>query len=120
MLALHEALYTTLLILSSGLTLWAFFFLITGQPVSGAFHSTYVLAVGTSVAQAVVGLTLYLTDHRPGENFHYLYGVSLMVFTGAGYAFATRGDNRREPIIFAVASLAAVGIITRAYVTGHH
>lgn len=119
MLTIHEALYTTLLVLSLGLTAWALFFIATGQAVTGAFRSTYVLTVGASVAQAVVGLILYIDNYRPGQNYHYLYGISLIVFTGAGYAFATRGGGRREALIFGIASAAAFGLILRAVVTAH-
>ena len=119
MLEIHSALYTTLLILSGGLALWALFLMATGRPVDGAFRSTYVLTIGVSVAQAVVGLLLYLDDSRPANSFHYLYGISLMVFTGAGYIFATRGDSRREPLILGIAAAAAVGLIWRAWLTAH-
>lgn len=119
MLALHDSLYTTLLLLCLGLTVWALFFIGTGRAVDGAFRSTYLLTLAASVGQAVVGIVLYLNDHRPGENFHYLYGVSLMVFTGAGYLFATRSDGRREPLVFGIASAAAVGLILRAAATAH-
>jgi hypothetical protein len=106
-------------LLSGGLTLWALFFIGGGKPVDGAFRSTYILTIATSVAQAAVGLFLVLDGHRPGSTFHFLYGVSLMVFTGAGYAFATRGDARREGLVFGIASAAAFGLILRAAATAH-
>jgi len=118
-LEIHSALYTTLLILSGGLALWALFLMGTGRPVDGAYRSTYVLTIAVSVAQAVVGLLLYFDDYRPANSFHYLYGVSLMVFTGAGYVFATRGSSNREPLILGIASAAAVGLIWRAWLTAH-
>lgn len=119
MLEIHSALYTTLLILSGGLALWALFLMGTGRPVDGAFRSTYVLTIGVSIAQAVVGLILFLDDSRPASSFHYLYGISLMVFTGAGYAFASRGSTSREPLVLGIASAAAVGLIWRAWITAH-
>jgi hypothetical protein len=118
-LEIHSALYTTLLILSGGLAIWALFLMATGRPVDGAYRSTYILTIGTSVAQAVVGLILYLDSHRPADSFHYLYGISLMVFTGAGYVFATRGSSQREPLVLGIASAAAVGLIWRAWLTAH-
>jgi hypothetical protein len=118
-LEIHSALYTTLLILSSGLALWALFLMATGRPIDGAYRSTYVLTIGVSVAQAVVGLLLFLEDYRPANSFHYLYGISLMVFTGAGYVFATRGSSNREPLIFGIAAASAVGLIWRAWLTAH-
>lgn len=119
MLAIHEALYTTLMLLALGLTVWALFFIATGRAVDGAFRSTYVLTVGASVIQALVGLLMYLDGFRPGQSFHYLYGISLIVFTGAGYAFATRGDAKRESLIFGIAAAAAFGLILRAVATAH-
>lgn len=119
MLAVHSAIYTTLLILCGGLALWALFLMATGRPVDGAFRSTYVLTVGVAVAQAIVGLVLFLEERRPASSFHYLYGISLMVFTGAGYVFASRGPAQRETLTFGIASAAAVGIIWRAWITAH-
>ncbi|MGH9174435.1 MAG: hypothetical protein ACRD1H_08760, partial [Vicinamibacterales bacterium] len=118
-LEVHSALYTTLLILSLGLTAWALFFIATGRPVDGAFRSTYILSIGVAVAQALVGLILFLDDYRPASSFHYLYGISLVVFTGAGYVFSSRGSSRREPLILGIASAAAVGLIWRAWTTAH-
>ncbi|HBY45297.1 MAG TPA: hypothetical protein DEG70_03450, partial [Chloroflexi bacterium] len=82
MLALHNALYTTLLMLTGGLTVWAFFLLITGRPIDGAYRSTYVLMIGAAIGQGIVGIVMLLEGLRPGQSFHFLYGVSLVVFTG--------------------------------------
>jgi hypothetical protein len=118
-LAIHSALYTTLLLLCGGLTVWALYFIIRGQGVDGAFRSTYVLTIGASVVQALVGVAMLVDGTRPGSSFHYLYGVSLIVFTGAGYVFGTRGDGRREALILGIAAAAAVGLILRAVATAH-
>jgi hypothetical protein len=114
---IHATVYTTLLLLSLALTVWALFFMATSRPVDGAFRSTYLLMVATTVVQAGLGLILLLQGHRPASSFHFLYGISLMVFTGAGYAFASRGDSKRETIIYGIASLAAFGIVLRAAAT---
>ena len=119
MVAVHAALYTTMLLLTLGLSAWAMFFLVTGRAVDGAFRSTYVLMIGVAALQALSGVVLLFQDRRPGESFHYLYGVSLLVFTGAGYAFATRGDQRREAVTLALASIFAFGLITRAAATAY-
>jgi hypothetical protein len=116
---IHATLYTTLLLLTIVLTIWALFFMVTSRPVDGAFRSTYLLMIGTSVLQAAIGVVMILDDIRPGSSFHYLYGVSLMVFTGAGYAFASRSDGKRETLIYGLASLAAFGLILRAAATAH-
>jgi hypothetical protein len=115
----HAALYNTLLLLYLGLTVWALFFIATSRAVDGAFRSTYVLGVVAAIIQGVAGVALYLSDYRPAQSFHYLYGISLVVFTGAGYAFADRAsDTRREALYFGLASAAAFGLILRAAATG--
>lgn len=119
LLDIHITLYQMLLILGILLTIWAFFFLGSGRAVDGAFRSTYLLTLGASVVQAVIGLGLYFEEARPGSWFHILYGISLMVFTGAGYIFSTRGDSRREALVLGIASAAAVGLIVRASMTAH-
>jgi heme A synthase len=119
MVAVHSALYTTLLLLCGGLTVWALFFIARGQGVDGAFRSTYVLTFGASVLQAIVGVVMLFDGLRPATSFHYLYGISLMVFTGAGYVFASRNDGRRETLILGITAAAAVGLILRAVATAH-
>jgi hypothetical protein len=76
-----------------------------------------VLIIGVAVVQALFGLVLVLEDFSPTDNYHYLYGISLIVFMGAAYVFATRGDARREALIFGMGSAFAFGLILRAGVT---
>jgi hypothetical protein len=118
-LDVHTTLYSMLLLLFLGLTVWALYFIATSRPVDGAFRSTYVLGIGVAVIQGAAGVVLYINGYRPAQSFHYLYGISLVVFTGAGYAFATRsGDTRREALYFGLAAAAAFGLILRAVATG--
>jgi heme A synthase len=114
---LHAAIHTMALLLTGGLTLWALFFMVTGRPPDGAFRATYVLTIGVAVAQNVIGLVMVLEGYRPADNYHYLYGISLIVFTTAAYAFATRGSAGREALIFGMGSAFAFGLILRAAVT---
>ena len=117
-LSVHTALYTTVMLLFLGLTGWALFFIATGRPVDGAFRSTYVLGIVAALAQGAAGIVLYLNGARPSQGFHYLYGISLVVFTGFGYAYATRSnDSRREALTLGIASAAAFGLILRAAAT---
>ena len=105
------------LLLTGGLTLWALFFMVTGRPADGAFRATYVLVIGVAVVQALFGVVLVLDDLSPTDNYHYLYGVSLIVFMSAAYVFATRGSARTEALIFGMGSAFAFGLILRAGVT---
>jgi heme A synthase len=112
--ALHASIYTMTLLLTGGLTLWAFFFIATGRVVDGAFRSTYLLTVGVTIVQGLIGLIMVIESLRAGQNIHYLYGISIIVFMGAGYVFATRGDQGREALIFGFMSATAFGLILRA------
>ena len=117
--AVHASIYTTMLILSGGLALWALFFMITGRPVDGAYRATFVLGIGVAVLQGVLGLYMVFVDGlRPGQTFHYLYGISLIVFTGFGYALATRTSSaNREALVLGISAAAAFGLILRASAT---
>lgn len=117
--AVHASVYTMSLLLTGGLTLWALFFIATGRVVDGAFRATYILMIGVAVAQGLIGVWLVADDFRPAQSWHYLYGVSLIVFMGAGYVFATRGSQRREALIFGFMSAAAFGLILRAAATAY-
>lgn len=98
--------------------MWALYFMATGRAVDGAFRATYVLMIGVAVIQALVGILLVLDDRRPADDYHYLYGVSLIVFMGGGYALAARsGDVRREALVFGISAAFAFGLILRASVT---
>lgn len=108
------------LLLTGALTLWALFFIATGRPVDGAFRSTYILMIGVAVVEALIGVVMILDDLRPAQSWHYLYGVSLIVFTGAGYVFATRGDQRWEALILGFSSAFAFGLILRAAATAYY
>ena len=114
---LHDAIYTMSLMLTGGLTLWALFFMATGRAIDGAFRSTYILMIGVATLQGLIGVALVWDDLRPAQSWHYLYGVSLIVFMAAGYVFATRGDQRREALILGFMSAAAFGLILRAAAT---
>ncbi len=114
MSALHASIYTMSLLLTGGLTLWALFFIATGRAVDGAFRSTYVLMVGVSILQGVIGLIMVIEGMGAGRTIHYLYGVSVIVFMAAGYVFATRGDQSREALILGFISATAFGLILRA------
>ena len=73
--------------------------------------------IGVAAVQGLIGVFMLLDDLRPADNAHYLYGVSLVVFMGAGYAFGTRGDQRREALILGFTSAFAFGLILRAAAT---
>ncbi len=119
MVAIHASIYTMLLILTGGLTAWALFFMATGRSVDGAFRSTYILMIVVAVIQGAIGVLMLLDNLRPAQSFHYLYGISLIVFPSFGYALAERTtSSHREALIMGIASAAAFGLILRAAATG--
>ena len=119
MTEVHASIYTMTLLLTGGLSLWGLYFMATGRPVDGAFRATYILMVGVAVVQGLLGVFMLTDEGRPAQTWHYLYGVSLIVFMAAGYIFATRGDQRREAIIFTAMSAFAFGLILRAAETAY-
>ena len=114
----HQGFSRTLLLYSLLLALWGLFLFLRGSNPSGGLLGALVINEGLAVIQAVVGLILLLQGHRPADVLHYLYGIVSVVTLPAAYFFSSQGTERRDSLIFGLATLFLVGISIRATATG--
>ncbi len=70
------------------------------------------------VLEAIAGMTLYGTGHRPEETLHLLYGAVALVAIPFGSYFAAEAPPRPRAVVLAAAGVLTLGIAFRAFVTG--
>jgi hypothetical protein len=69
------------------------------------------------IGQAVLGLLLLSQNLRAPEELHYVYGLLPAALVVFAYS-ARRGDERRNLLIFAIASVLAAALSIRAFMSG--
>jgi hypothetical protein len=99
------------------LGLWGLFLAVRRAPLPPSFAGALAIAVMAGVIQALIGAFLLLTGGRPGNELHYLYGLSVIVALPlAQQLIATR--NVPRPLIYGLAALFTMGLAIRAITTG--
>lgn len=116
--SLHQGFASVVLIYSLLVALWGFFLFLRGSNPSGGYLGALILAEGVALVQSTVGLILLLLGNRPADALHYLYGVVSVITLPAAYAYSSRGHERQDSLIFALAALFLFGIAVRATTTG--
>ncbi len=78
-----------------------------------------ILAVLAVLAlTSIVGPTLLVTGHQPGDALHYVYAVVAWLALPAGRYIAGSGSDRRRAGTVAVAAAILLGALLRLYMTG--
>jgi hypothetical protein len=99
-------------------TVWGLFLWFRGGNPSPGYLGALVIAEGVFIVQGVGGLIALATGHRPHDGLHYLYGVVLVLTLPAAYLFGNSASERRDSLIFGLATLFLIGIAVRAITTG--
>jgi heme A synthase len=97
---------------------WGTFQLARHRQVSGGFRSSYLLMIGLTAIQGVVGAVLFLGGHRPHEVLHVVYGIFAILFLPALYFYSERRDDLREAAFLAGACWIVVVAFARGFATG--
>ena len=80
-----------------------------------------ILAIGELLflAQAILGMVMYVNGGRPARLIHYLYGILMMILIPATFAFTGGKTTRSEALIYGLMALfMAAMAATRAMTTG--
>lgn len=80
-----------------------------------------ILAIGELLflAQAIMGMVMYVNGGRPARLIHYLYGILMMILIPATFAFTGGKATRSEALIYGLMALfMAAMAATRAMTTG--
>ncbi len=117
---LHQGFFTVVVIYSIVVALWGFVLYLRGSNPSGSFLGALAIVEGVIVLQALIGLALIVTNHRPEDALHWLYGFVAIVALPVAYLspWTDGGRDRRDSLVFALALLLIVGIALRASATG--
>lgn len=111
---LHGRLALAMIALTVILGLWGGFQFLTRRAVSGGFRSTFLLLLGLTAVQGLLGLVALVTGGHPRELLHLVYGVFAVVFLPGVYFWASgRGRDAEAAIL-----VASCWIVAIAYARG--
>jgi hypothetical protein len=96
------------------LAIWGTYLYFRKEQLSGGFRSSYLIMVGLTAIQGLVGLVALALGGRPNELLHIVYGVFAVIFLPGLYLYAQGGSHRREAVLLA----GAAWIVSIAYLRG--
>ena len=114
---IHNRFGIALLLFAVLLGIWGTVQFLTRRQVSGGFRSGYLLLIGLTGVQGLAGL-LTLTEFRPRELLHVVYGVFAILFLPSLYFYSGRGDRTREAAFLAAACWVVAIAFGRGLLTG--
>jgi heme A synthase len=117
LVVLHNRFGIALLLFAAVLGLWGTIGFLRRRAVSGGFRSSYVLMIGLTAVQGLLGL-ISLTSHRPHELLHVVYGAFAILFLPSVYFYAGRGNPEREAAFLAAACWIVAIAFGRGILTG--
>jgi hypothetical protein len=115
--AVHRTLAVVLLVAGGAFTLGSNFAAARegSRPWLEWLRRTLIAVVAV---EALAGLVLYGTGHRPEESLHLLYGFAGLVVVPFGSYFAAEAPPRPRAVVLAAAGILTLGIFFRSFVTG--
>jgi hypothetical protein len=115
---IHARLGNTALLYMLIVSLWGFYRFFRRQGVDSAYWGMLAIAELLMIAQAGIGVYLWLEGARPPRSIHLLYGALIPALIPGAY-FYTRGrGGRPEILVYGTATIITVGLIIRAIFTG--
>jgi hypothetical protein len=114
---IHDRLGNTALLYFLIVSLWGFYRFLTRKGIDSAYWGMLAIAEVLVLAEAGLGLYLWLSGLRPARSVHILYGLLIPAMIPGAY-FYTRGrDGRPEILVYGTATIITVGLIIRAVYT---
>lgn len=94
--------------------LWGLAIYLLRRGVSSSYWG--ILAIGELLilAQAIIGVALWIDGARPARAIHLLYGVVAAIALPGYYAYSKGQDDRRRALNYGLICLFLVGISLRA------
>ena len=114
---IHARLADSLLLFMILAGLWCLVAAARGRGVGSQTWGILTIGELLALAQAVLGLLLYLGGDRPARGIHILYGVVAVLGLPAYYALSHGRDDRRAAWTYAVLCLFLAGISLRSATT---
>ena len=114
---LHTRLAIALILFAALLGIWGSAGLLLRRQVGGGYRASYLLMIGLTGVQGLVGLGL-ITMTRPRELLHIVYGAFAFLFLPGAYLWATRGSRAREAAFLAISCWIVAIAYGRGILTG--
>lgn len=117
MVDLHQTVARAVVIYFALLGLYGLFLALRRAEFSPAYRGALIIGVLLGVAQAIIGMVLFVSGARPRDDLHYLYGLSVIVALPLVHQYI---QNRRfsRVLAYGLASLFVMGLGIRAITTG--
>src|SRR5215472_7414753 len=106
-----------LILFAAALGVWGTVSFMRRREVSGGFRSSYLLMIALTAVQGAIGLVL-ITQTRPRELLHVVYGAFAFLFLPGVYFWAGRGSKAREAAFMAIACWVVAIAFGRGILTG--
>ncbi len=118
---IHDGLANACLIFSLLIAAYSLLIFVRNQSLTPGFFGALVIAEVLFVAQAVIGVVLYLQGGAPARGWvHYLYGVVQVISLPGIYSITRGRDTRLEALYYFAISVFLAGIALRATETALH
>ena len=117
-LTLHQGFANALLIYSLFLAIWGLFLYVRGSNPEGGYLGALVILEGLAILQGLVGALLFGQGHRPHDALHFLYGIVAVLTLPTAYFISAGGTERRDSLVFGLATLFMIGVAIRGITTG--
>lgn len=120
--------FNMFLVLASGTIsgIWGLVLFFMKKTFNRPWRTTLIITAVVAALQALFGIILVLLGQRPGTGtglyyLHYVYGAIVVLAIPVAVTYATgRKNQRRDILIFSIASLILVAAALRALTTGLH
>lgn len=118
MITLHDRFATAVILYMIIAAVWGVVSFVRRSGVGGSYRGTLLIGEGMLVFEAILGMALFVTGHRPAESLHFLYGALAPVILPLSLSVARTRPTRQRPLVYGIAALLIVGLVIRAIVTG--
>jgi hypothetical protein len=114
---LHVVIARAIVVYFALLGVWGLVLVVLRAPLGGSYRGALIIGGALGVAQAVVGLLLFVAGQRPRDDLHYLYGLSVIVTLPLVQQYLT---GRRVPttLVYGLACFFIMGLGIRGITTG--
>lgn len=119
----HGRLAIALLLFAIALAVWGTIAYIVRRRISPGYRSSFLIMIGLTAVQGLLGLVTLGLGGRPHEILHVVYGAFAILFLPAIFFWVSKGgDSRetlaREALFLTIASWVVAVAYVRGFMTG--
>ena len=113
-LFLHSRIANAAWLYMAILAIWSFINYVRGRGVDGSVIGVVVVGELLMLAQAGLGLIMFLSGLYPASAIHFLYGSLTILALPALWVYTRGATDRRASLVWALAGLFMFGLTLRA------